>query len=107
MKKTSLKKVVSAAGIGLAAAIMAANPQAKAPAAHANVIHEAKAVTPSQRRVSSKIVNEIGGLPIVTYIPAYGMSPKEYGILYGHGNGKGKTNFLKLSHCRKVAKRRS
>jgi len=58
----------------------------------------------STRRQS--IENVIGGLPLVSYIPDYGMSPKEYGIRYGDGSSrKGKLNKLRLSHDAKLKRR--
>lgn len=104
MRKSTFKKVLGGAGIGLAAALMSANPQVKAMDSQAKVMHETKAVTEKQRN-RVKVLNHIGGIPLETYVPDYGMSPKQYGILYGHGNRKGKTNFLRLAHNAKLKRR--
>lgn len=47
----------------------------------------------------------IGGIPLATLLPDYGMSPKEYGMRYGHGNGSGRGNRLRLSHDAKLKRR--
>lgn len=103
MKKN---KLVAVAGVALAAAMMSANPQQSVANQGQKTTYESKATTTQQRRVSKKVVNEIGGIPLETYFPQYGMSPKEYGIRYGNGaSRKVKTNFKKLSHQAKISKR--
>lgn len=82
MRKSTFKKVLGGAGIGLAAAFMSTNLRSRV-----------------------RVVNHIGGVPLETYVHDYGMSPKQYGILYGRGNRKGKTNFLRLAHNAKLKRR--
>lgn len=105
MRKTGFRKVFGAAGLGIAAALMATNPQAKAMAGDAKVILETKAVTEHMRK-RVKVVHEIGGLTLETLVSDYGMSPKQYGILFGHGGSrKAKTNFRRLAHNAKLKRR--
>lgn len=105
MKKQSFKRIFGAASIGFASLALAFNPQTAIANGHAQNIKEVKATANGQRKVQNKVVREVGGLPIVTVGGAYGMSPKEYGIRFGHGNKKGKTNFLRLAHNAKLKRR--
>lgn len=55
-------------------------------------------VSPYQKQI------EIGGIPLTHHIPAFGMSPKEYGIRYGNGGSK-RSNRLRYSHNAKLKRR--
>lgn len=64
-----------------------------------------KATAAKHSQSSNKIYNTIGGLPLTTILPDYGMSPREYGMRYGRGNRKGKSNRLRYSHNAKMKRR--
>lgn len=59
----------------------------------------AKHTTRAERKVHS-----VGGLDLIQ-TGEYGMSPKEYGIRYGHGNKASRGNRLRLSHNAKLKRR--
>lgn len=40
----------------------------------------------------NKIVNEVGGIPIVSEGRQFGMTPKEYGMRYGNGGSSVRTS---------------
>ena len=68
--------------------------------------NEIKATDLTSNRTSRKIINEVGGIPLVTYHPNYGLSPKEYGMRFGNGNyRKVKHNRLRYSHNAKLKRR--
>ena len=102
------KKVFGAIATGIATAAMVANPQpAQVKQSNEITVTQQQKATRSEVKVTKQITrhNVAGsGLDLVTR-GAFGMTPKEYGIRYGHGNRKGKTNFLRLSHSHKVARR--
>lgn len=68
-------------------------------------VKEVKATVPKRHEKKVVVENTIGDIPLITYMPNYGMSPKEYGMRYGHGNGKGKSNRLRLAHNAKLKRR--
>lgn len=102
------KKVLGAIATGIAAAAMVANPQ-PAQVKQANEItvnHQQKAARTEQKATKSITRHNVNGsgLDLITRV-AFGMTPKEYGIRFGHGNKRGKTNRLRLSHNKKVKNR--
>src|SRR5690606_30702112 len=100
MKKNPFKRLLGAASAGLATAMAMASPAAAATnvAQHAK---EVKAVTSEAKARHRHEVRSLGGHPLVTTsVP--GLTPKQYGILYGHGNRSNKTNHLRLSHDAKL-----
>ena len=105
MKKQAFKRIFGAASIGFASLALAANPQAAIATQGTHHAKEVKATAGGQRKVQNKVVREVGGLPLVTIGGDYGLSPKVYGIRFGHGNKKGKTNFLRLAHNAKLKRR--
>ena len=76
------------------------------PTTQGNAQRDAKA-TPAKHTSRRQTIEElIGGVPLVSMLPDYGMSPKEYGIRYGNGaSRKGKSNRLRNGHNAKVARR--
>lgn len=52
----------------------------------------------------ARSVHSAGGLDLMQR-GEYGLSPKEYGLRFGHGNGRKKTNLLRCSHRAKVGRR--
>lgn len=75
---------------------------------HINSNSEIKATPVNRRKTKMNIVNEVGGVPLESYMPNYGMSPKEYGIRYGNGNSRRpKHNRLRYSHNAKLKRRLS
>lgn len=57
-------------------------------------------------RVNTKhrVVKEVGGLDLMGSRGAFGMTPKEYGQIYGNGGSK-KSNRLRYSHNAKLKRR--
>jgi hypothetical protein len=55
-------------------------------------------VSPYQKQI------EVVGIPLIHHMPAYGMSPKEYGMRYGNGGSK-RSKRLRYSHNAKLKKR--
>jgi hypothetical protein len=100
----TMKKIAIAMSLSLAAFI--GGSQAMPPTTtHHSAQEETKAVGANHTRKARTIEETIGGIPRVTYYPDYGMSPKEYGMKYGHGNKKGKSNRLRFSHNAKLKRR--
>jgi hypothetical protein len=99
------KKIAIAFCLGLAG--MTGTAQAMQSLAHTTHVsrEEMKAVGAKHTRQSKTIEESIGGIPRVTFMPDYGMSPKEYGMKYGHGNKKGRSNRLRFSHNAKLKRR--
>jgi len=103
MKKQSFKNVSRAAVIGLAAAVGIVPSSSLAnniPALH----QEIKAIKESRQHAQKQAADVIGGTRVIAG-GTPGLTPKQYGILYGHGNTKGKTNFLRLAHNAKLKRR--
>lgn len=63
-----------------------------------------KATEAKQQRNAYRKVHSAGGLDLLQK-GEFGMSPKEYGLRFGHGNGKGKSNRLRLTHNAKLKRR--
>lgn len=64
-----------------------------------------KATPPKQREKKTKIVNEIGGIPLMQ-TGEFGLTPREYGMRFGTGaSRKGKNNFQRMAHNAKVGRR--
>lgn len=103
MKKNPFKRLFGAASVGLAAAMAMASPSAAATSG-AQQAKEVKAVASEAKARHRHEVRSVGGHPLVsTSVP--GLTPKQYGIIFGHGNRKGKTNFLRLAHNAKLKRR--
>lgn len=63
--------------------------------------------TPAATQQNQNIkIEEMGGLPLYSHMPNYGMSPKEYGMRYGNGGSK-KSNKNRYAHNAKVKRRKS
>jgi hypothetical protein len=99
------RKIAIAMCLGLAGMTGAA--QAMQSLAHTTHVtqEEMKAVGAKHTKKSRTIEETFGGLPLVSFMPDYGMSPKEYGMKYGHGNKKGRSNRLRFSHNAKLKRR--
>ena len=91
-------------GLALAGIAGAGQVQANKALAAQNTV-EYKATTKDRKSEKEKIsVNDItGGLNFLHGNP-YGMSPKEYGMRYGHGGTK-RSNRLRYSHNAKLKRR--
>lgn len=64
-----------------------------------------KATPPKQREKKTRIVNEIGGIPLMQ-TGEFGLTPREYGMRFGNGaSRKGKNNFQRMAHNAKVSRR--
>lgn len=69
----------------------------RVPASHQRV-SELKSTAPSILAQRKMIIQSSGGLDVVATLRSFGMTPKEYGMLYGNGKSrKGKTNMLRVS----------
>ncbi|MBB2148817.1 hypothetical protein [Pedobacter gandavensis] len=101
MKRNRLSML--GAGFALALAGFTGSAQA-AQSLTATVQNEIKA-KPAKHTQTYTIHNTVGGIPLTTFLPDYGMSPKEYGMRFGHGNRKGKSNRLRYSHNAKMKRR--
>lgn len=102
------KKVAAAIAAGIATAAMVVNPQ-PAQVKQSNEItvnHQQKAARTEEKVTKYVTRHNVNGsgLDLITR-GTFGMTPKEYGIRYGHGNRKGKTNRLRLAHNKKVKNR--
>lgn len=97
MKKALLSLAIALAGLTGAAQTSASLLQSS--------FNEMKATAAKHSQSSNKIYKMIGGLPVTTILPDYGMSPKEYGMRYGRGNRNGKSNRLRYSHNAKMKRR--
>lgn len=96
--KKALKKIAIVTGLATALA-----PQV-APAQN-NTVIERQAVNDMKPTKKHSITNHIGGLPLVTeyYGNPPGLTPKQYGILYGNGKSrKQKINKKHRSHLAKL-----
>ena len=106
MKKQSFKNVSKAAIVGLATAFGIGQPSSTMANNMPALQQEIKAVKEARRQTQKQAAEEIGGIPLKYEGIIYGLSPKEYGIKFGHGNKrKGKTNFLRLAHNAKLKRR--
>src|SRR5690606_20461026 len=57
-------------------------------------------------RKTSKVHNHHSGLDVVSILPNYGLSPKEYGLHNGNGKSNiGKSNRNRLTHNAKLKRR--
>jgi hypothetical protein len=99
------RKIAIAMCLGLAG--MTGTAQAMQSLAHTTHVsqEEMKAIGAKHTKKYKITEETIGGIPLVSYLPDYGMSPKEYGMKYGHGNRKGKSNRLRFSHNAKLKRR--
>lgn len=97
MRKSFLSFAIALAGLTGAT-------QASAPLMQSS-FNEMKATAAKHSQSENKIYNTIGGIPLTTILPDYGMSPKEYGMRYARGNRKGKSNRLRYSHNAKMKRR--
>ena len=93
------------AGFAMALAGLMGTAQATAPISQATTQNEIKSTPAKVYGRSTMKIHSVGGMDLVTFLPNYGISPKEYGIKYGHGNRKGKSNRLRLSHNAKLRRR--
>lgn len=95
------------AGFAMALGALTGTAQAaQATLATSQNAHEIKAVRETKREPKKIEINNTGGLdfpPI--YFPEPGLSPKQYGIRFGHGNKVRKGNKLRLSHNAKLKRR--
>lgn len=93
-------------GVGLAAAAMllAANPAPAQANQTAKQNHEVRGITPDRKSARYQIQNTIGGIPPESYYAGTpGLSPKEYGMIFGNGKSrKGKNNMLHVSRKAKM-----
>jgi hypothetical protein len=101
--KRSFKQIGIIAG-AIASALIAA-PQAVT-VVHAGQVQEQKAAR-IESRIEKKLIidNHHSGMDIATYWPNVGLSPKEYGQLYGCKKHSKKSNRNRLSHNAKVRRR--
>lgn len=102
------KKVAAAIATTIATAAMVVNPQpAQVKQSNEITVTQQQKATRAETKVTTQIARHNvngSGLDLITR-GAFGMTPKEYGIRYGHGNRKGKTNRLRLAHNKKVKNR--
>ncbi|MFD2962777.1 MULTISPECIES: hypothetical protein [Olivibacter] len=103
------RRMLSTIGVGVGALAMALAANSLSYVNNApQTVKEVKATLSETKKARTKVVNQIGGIPLESYVPNYGMSPKEYGIRFGNGRSrKGKLNLNKLSHNCKVKSRMS
>jgi len=95
------------AGFALALAGLTGSAQAVQPLTQTNTTQEETKSTPAKHSSRRQTIeNTIGGIPLISHIPNYGMSPKEYGIRHGNGSSrKNKSNRLRYSHDAKLKRR--
>jgi len=70
---------------------------------------EIKATEPKKYGRRKSVIAQAGGLDVVEehYGGIFGLTPKQYGMQYGHGGSRiGKSNRLRLSHNAKLKRRR-
>ncbi len=93
------------AGFMLALAGLVGSAQAAQPLTASQSQHEQKATQARYAEKQARTVHSAGGLDLKQY-GEYGMSPMQYGMLYGNGaSRKGRTNLLACSHRAKVNRR--
>lgn len=64
-----------------------------------------KATPPKQREAKTRMVNEIGGIPLMQ-TGEFGLTPREYGLRFGNGaSKKRKNNYQRMAHNAKVCRR--
>jgi hypothetical protein len=69
---------------------------------------EIKSTKTGAIRETNKVIRNVGSIPIVTYFPNFGLSPKEYGMIFGNGKSrKGKVNYARMSHNAKLKRRKA
>lgn len=102
--------MAAALALGLAGSLgTAQTSQAYVPGAQhqRSVGGEMKGTVPTKQTNKKQIISQVGGLDIIGMGGRFGMTPKEYGMIYGNGKSrKGKVNFARMSHNAKVSKRR-
>lgn len=104
-----MKSRIGTIGAGVAIALagaLGAGQTAQAMVPASTQVTEMKGTAAKTQSRKSEYRAEVGGIPLVTHYPDYGMSPKEYGIRFGHGNKKGKLNKLRLAHNAKLKRRK-
>lgn len=108
MKKRSTSRFGIGAGFLMALAGLVGNAQATQPYVNTPTSQTAgkdmKATPASHATRQARSVHSAGGLDLMQH-GEYGMSPKEYGMRFGHGNSKRHTNKLACSHKAKVGRR--
>jgi hypothetical protein len=103
MKKRSRISMLGA-GFAIALAALTGGAQALPKTAAPTTQNETKATAPITKEREAHKVHSAGGLDIMQ-LGQYGMSPKEYGLKYGHGNGKSRSNRLRFTHNSKLKRR--
>jgi hypothetical protein len=91
-------------GMGFALALSGIVGGAHATQVMSRSLQEVKATAVNYKERAERKVHSAGGLDLMQR-GEYGMSPMEYGMRYGHGNGKGRTNKLRCSHNAKLKRR--
>lgn len=102
--KTNGRKIgfmAAALALGLAGSLgTAQTSQAYVPGAQhqRSVGGEMKGTVPTKQTSKKQIISQIGGLDIIGMGGRFGMTPKEYGMIYGNGKSrKGKTNMIRVA----------
>lgn len=92
------------AGFALALAGLMGSAQATAPLTQGTTQNELKGTPATGKEAQERKVHSVGGLDLIQR-GEYGMSPMQYGMMYGHGNKKGHTNLNRCSHNAKLKRR--
>ena len=106
-KRTSLKTVIAAASIAASiGSAQAAQPMVTS--APSTKIEEIKSTSVSKpKKAVTSTVKTVGGLDIVhENYAVFGLTPKEYGIRFGHGNKGRRSNMLRVSKRAKAKHRK-
>ena len=105
MRRNKLSMLGAGFAMALAGLMGSAQAASTATETLASQVRDFKATGAKHTNRRQTIEETIGGIPRVTYAPDYGMSPKEYGMRYGHGNSARRGNRLRLSHNAKLKRR--
>lgn len=66
---------------------------------------EIQATASTRQSKKKTVVNPLTGGLDMPMFGEFGLTPKQYGILYGHGNKKGRSNMNRYAHNAKLKRR--
>jgi hypothetical protein len=106
MKKRNRLGIIGMSLMALATvAIPASLAKVNTPVEQSQSTQNQKATQPIKEGRKYNTIHSIGGMSMVANGTNYGMSPKDYGERFGHGNKSGHLNMLRVKHNSKLKRR--
>lgn len=107
MRRNTNRLGMLGAGFAMALAGLMGTAQAKgATLVTAQNVNEVAKTNYERKKAKEEInINVDGGLDFPPLFNDFGMTPKQYGQQFGHGNKSGRSNRLRLSHNAKLKRR--